>query len=162
MEKLTLEHTSVWKELPKNLLFSLVHVPGGGVYDLYCSQTPGGKDVLASLLGAFMSSNFIYSLWFTLSGILSVKRHGPKKLTFLKTRLGLFSLSVWNPDRGNYTLCLCYLTRRLSCHWWISTLKTTGCTSYPQPFTQSAVVATPLTRRKKWWPGECGKGHNRR
>ena len=34
------------------------------VCDLYCSQTPGGDpDALASLMGAVMSSIFIYSLW---------------------------------------------------------------------------------------------------
>lgn len=54
----------------------------------------------------------------------------------------------------------CHLTLRSSCHWWISTLKTTGCTSCPQPFIQSAAVATPPTRRRRWWPGECGNWYN--
>lgn len=61
-EKWTLERTPAWKEKMKetifgeNLLdeyfFSSTHIcwhGGGGVYDLYCSLTPGG-DVLAPLL----------------------------------------------------------------------------------------------------------------
>ena len=61
----------------------LVHVPfvkygGVGVYDLYCSQTPGGHpDVLATLLRAVMSSIFISSqcTYLTLCSLLPVGCH---------------------------------------------------------------------------------------
>lgn len=47
----------------------------------------------------------------------------------------------------------CHVTIRSSCRWWISTSKTTGCTSCPRPSIQSAVADTPPTRRRRWWPG---------
>lgn len=48
---------------------------------------------------------------------------------------------------------LCHVIIRSSCRWWISTSKTTDCTSCPLPSIRSAVVDTPLTRRRRWWPG---------